>query len=129
MATLIKLPPEVLRQIVLLVHDGTIKHRFVAYEPPLHRYELKGTNFRSNLSSLRQVNRLFHGIITPILFQHVVICYSGGTQRLQQLSKSLALRQLVRRLEICIKVRPVENFGDYLQGLKQDKKKILRYLS
>ncbi|RSL85082.1 hypothetical protein CEP52_016247 [Fusarium oligoseptatum] len=129
MATLIKLPPEVLRQIVLFVHDGTIKHRFAAYEPPLRRYELKGTNFRSNLSSLRQVNRLFHGIITPILFQHVVICYGSGTQRLQQLSKSLPLRQLVRRLEICIKVRPVENFGDYLQGLKQDKKKILRYLS
>ncbi|KAH7176201.1 hypothetical protein EDB81DRAFT_772111 [Dactylonectria macrodidyma] len=126
---IVKLPPEVLQQILLHVHDGFERHRFGGYVPPLGRYELKGINLRANLCSLRSVNRLFHQLVTPLLFQHVVISSSSGVQRFQKLSKSPLLRHLVRRLEICVEVQPVTDFGTYDAMLKKNKKKNLKYLA
>ncbi|KAH8650448.1 hypothetical protein BGZ61DRAFT_577923 [Ilyonectria robusta] len=129
MAALIKLPTEVLQQILLHVHDGFQRHRFGRYHPPLGRYELKGINHRANLCSLRSVNRLFNQLVTPLLFQHAVITSSSGVTRLQQLSKNPSLRGLVRRLEICVEVQPITDFDAFDAKLKTNEDKNLKYLA
>ncbi|KAF4445623.1 hypothetical protein F53441_10687 [Fusarium austroafricanum] len=80
---------------------------------------------RAYLISMRAVSRLFCQLITPILFQHVIIfsgnhvianegrgmivpSRTGGTRetgaaRLERLSMDPSLRKLVRRLEFCVK--------------------------
>ncbi|KAH7142787.1 hypothetical protein B0J13DRAFT_596110 [Dactylonectria estremocensis] len=128
MATLTRLPPEVLQQILLHVHDGFQRHPLGGYHPPLGRYELKAMNYRANLSSLRSVNWLFHQLVTPLLFQHALISGGSGVKRLQQLSKNASLRRLVRRLEICVEVRPVTGFDAYSANLKMNEDKNLSYL-
>ncbi|KAF5006736.1 hypothetical protein FDECE_6913 [Fusarium decemcellulare] len=129
MALLTKLPNEVLQQILLRVHDGFERHRFAGFSPPLGRHELKGINHRRNLCALRRVNRKLCELVTPLLFQHIVITCSSGTQRLQQLSRDPRLRRLVRRLEICVEVRPVNDFSSFEAKLKKNKKKSLKYLA
>ncbi|KAF4470613.1 hypothetical protein FALBO_2479 [Fusarium albosuccineum] len=129
MALLTRLPPEVLQQILLCVHDGFERHRFSGFYPPLGRHELKGINHRRRLCALRRVNRKLCELVTPLLFQHIVITSSSGVLRLQQLSRDPRLRRLVRRLEICVEVRPVNLFSVYEMELKKNKKKNLRYLA
>ncbi|KPM45275.1 hypothetical protein AK830_g1289 [Neonectria ditissima] len=127
MTTIIKLPPEVLREILRHVHDGIERHRYARRYPPPDRFELKGIDFRENLCSLRSVNRVFHKLVTPLLFQHALITSGSGVLRLQQLSKS-PLRRLVRRLEICVEVHPVADFDLYETKLEENKDRNLMYL-
>ncbi|KAF4465463.1 protease inhibitor [Fusarium albosuccineum] len=91
------------KQILGLVHDGVVKNAQMGYEPPPRRFELKGTNLRRNLASLRMVSRAFRDLVTPLLFQHVVVKLLGkGSYSLnafQELSRS-PLRRLVHRLEL-----------------------------
>ncbi|KAH6995368.1 hypothetical protein EDB80DRAFT_729027 [Ilyonectria destructans] len=128
MTTLLRLPPEVLQQIPLHVHDGVERHFLSRHHLPLGRYELQARNHRANLSCLRLVNRLFHQLVTPVLFQHAVISGDSGVKRLQQLSKIPSLSRLVRRLEICVKVKPVNGFEEYFSDLKRDEDRNLAYL-
>ncbi|KAJ4085192.1 hypothetical protein NW756_008574 [Fusarium oxysporum] len=144
MPSLERLPPEILQEIVSYLHDGYERPRFGGYEPPLAQHEIIGIKRRSYLTSLRAVNRLFSQIITPILFQHAII-YSGsiitrwgvtavtskgvtGTARLVKLSKDPSLRKIVRRLEICLKVRGPNGFQDY-KPATEEKDKDLEYLA
>ncbi|KAF9768986.1 hypothetical protein IL306_013651 [Fusarium sp. DS 682] len=144
MPSIERLPPEILQEIVSYLHDGYERHRFGGYEPPLGQHEITGINRRSYLTSLRAVNRLFCQIITPILFQHAIIYSSSvvtkwgitavtssgitGAARLVQLSKEPSLRKIVRRLEICLKVRSANNFQDYKPAV-EEKDKDLEYLA
>lgn len=85
-------------------------------------------NHRANLSCLRLVNRLFHQLVTPLLFQHAVISSKSGVKRLQQLSRIPLLSRLVRRLEICVDVEPVNGFDEYIADLKRNEDRNLAYL-
>ncbi|EWY84163.1 hypothetical protein FOYG_13931 [Fusarium oxysporum NRRL 32931] len=144
MPSLERLPPEILQEVVSYLHDGYERHRFGGYDPPLGQHEIAGIKRRSYLASLRAVNRLFCQIVTPILFQHAII-YSGsvitrwgvtavtskgvtGTARLVKLSKDPSLRKIVRRLEICLKVRGPNDFQDYKPAI-EEKDKDLEYLA
>ncbi|KAF5667068.1 hypothetical protein FHETE_5771 [Fusarium heterosporum] len=123
--------------IVSYAHDGYYQHPFARFELPLGQYELTGINQRKILCSLRSVNKLFHQLVTPVLFQHVVI--SGrhvfginskensiadgsapndktrvyGAQRLQRVAKQPFICKLVRRLEISLIIREVDHYADY----------------
>ncbi|KAM0201476.1 hypothetical protein ACHAQI_011270 [Fusarium lateritium] len=111
MATITKLPPEVLQEVFSYVHDGLGTPPFPTFtsrQSSLGQYKSKAINFKKNLVSSRQVNRLFRQVANPLFFQHVVICTGNvksstgvnGTIRLQQLAKEPELREMVRRLEI-----------------------------
>ncbi|KAM0354786.1 hypothetical protein ACHAPU_000607 [Fusarium lateritium] len=127
--------------IVSYTHDGHDRHRLAGYERPLGQHELNSINQRKTLCSLRSVNKLLHQLVTPILFQHVVISGrsdSGtdsegddgytpidqtrvyGTQRLQQVSKDPLICKLVRRLEISVMIRRVSHWVDYQPRSKQE---------
>ncbi|UPK93003.1 hypothetical protein LCI18_003938 [Fusarium solani-melongenae] len=101
MATLTRLPPEVLRQIILHAHDPWVKRRpfgdYDSYEAPPRRYELKAPKLCKNLRSLRLVDHTLCQAVTPLLFRHVVISVNGGIDRLLSLSRS-PLRRFVLRL-------------------------------
>ncbi|KAL6407578.1 hypothetical protein AUP68_08597 [Ilyonectria robusta] len=127
MATLLRLPPEVLQQIPLHVHDGVPIYPFSGHQPRPGRYELKAMNHRANLTCLRLVNRRFHQLVTPLLFQHAVISAKSGTKRLQQLSRVPLLSRLVRRLEICVDVESVDDY-ERIPDREGDEPKNLAYL-
>ncbi|KAJ4168392.1 hypothetical protein NW754_002264 [Fusarium falciforme] len=127
MSTVLILPPEVLQQILLHAHDGLRRRQFGGFESPPRRYELKGIDFRKNLSSLRLVNRAFCDLVTPLLFQHVAISFDSGIDRLRAISKS-PLRRLVRRLDLCVKLRPVSGFESYWAAIEDETDEYLAYL-
>ncbi|KAF4946642.1 hypothetical protein FGADI_11031 [Fusarium gaditjirri] len=144
MPSLDKLPTEILQEVVLYLHDGYERHNFGGYDPPLSQHEIVGIKRRTYLKNLRAVNRRFCQIVTPILFQHAII-YSGslmtrwgvttvtsngvtGTARLVQLSKDPSLRKIVRRLEICLKIRGPNDFQIYNPPL-EERDKDLEYLT
>ncbi|PNP76049.1 hypothetical protein FNYG_10607 [Fusarium nygamai] len=144
MSSLERLPPEILQEIVSYLHDGYERHHFGGYDPPLGQHEIAGIKRRSYLASLRAVNLLFYDIVTPILFQHAII-YSGsvirrwgvtavtsngvtGTARLVKLSKNPQLREIVRRLEICLKIRGPNDFQEY-KPVIEEKDKDLEYIA
>ncbi|KAF5641446.1 uncharacterized protein FTJAE_4098 [Fusarium tjaetaba] len=129
MSLLERLPPEILQEIVSYLHDGYEPPRYGGYDPPLGQHEIVGIKRRTYLASLRAVNLLFYDVVTPILFQHAII-YSGsvvrrlgvtavtssgvtGTARLVKLSKNPQLREIVRRLEICLKIKGPNDFQEY----------------
>lgn len=76
-------------------------------------YEHRGANLRRNLCSLRLVNRQFHELVSPVLFQHVLISSATGITRLEQISKNPVLRRFVRRLELCITQQARNRFFPY----------------
>ncbi|KAI1042107.1 hypothetical protein LB505_007212 [Fusarium chuoi] len=144
MSSLERLPPEILQEIVSYLHDGYERHHFGGYDPPLGQHEVAGIKRRSYLASLRAVNGLFYDFVTPILFQHAII-YSGsvitrwgvtavtisgvtGTARLVKLSKNPQLREIVRRLEICLKIRGPNDFQDY-KPVIEERDKDLEYIA
>ncbi|KLP01959.1 uncharacterized protein Y057_7803 [Fusarium fujikuroi] len=144
MSSLERLPPEILQEIVSYLHDGFERHHFGGYDPPLGQHEVAGIKRRSYLASLRAVNGLFYDVVTPILFQHAII-YSGsvitrwgvtavtssgvtGTARLVKLSKNPQLREIVRRLEICLKIRGPNDFQDY-KPVIEERDKDLEYIA
>ncbi|KAH6951868.1 hypothetical protein DER45DRAFT_636081 [Fusarium avenaceum] len=111
MASITKLPPEVLQEVFSCVRDELGTPPFptsISQQPSLGQYQSKTVNSKKSLSSLRRVNRLFRQVANPLFFQHVVICAGNvkssnsisGTTRLQQLAKEPELREMVRRLEI-----------------------------
>ncbi|KAF4990837.1 hypothetical protein FGRMN_8218 [Fusarium graminum] len=115
---------EVLLEVVSYTYDGYERHRFGGYDPPLGQHELRGINRRDNLCALRCVNKLLHQLVTPILFQHVMIYGSTastihgknsvhGATRLQRLAKEPSVCKLVRRLEISLLLRRVGQFETY----------------
>ncbi|KAH6975008.1 hypothetical protein BKA56DRAFT_589903 [Ilyonectria sp. MPI-CAGE-AT-0026] len=128
MATLLRLPPEVLQHILLHVHDGVERHAFSGHQRRPGRYELQAMNHRANLTCLRLVNRRFHQLVTPLLFQHAVISAKSGTKRLQQLSRTPLLSRLVRRLEICVDVQPVNGHEEHIADLRRNEDRNLAYL-
>ncbi|KAF5588638.1 hypothetical protein FPANT_6556 [Fusarium pseudoanthophilum] len=144
MSSLERLPPEILQEIVSYLHDGYERHRFGGYDPPLGQHEIAGIKRRSYLASLRAVNLLFYDLVTPILFQHAII-YSGsvirrwgvtavtssgvtGTARLVKLSKNPQLREIVRRLEICLKIKGPNDFQEY-KPVIEERDKDLEYMA
>ncbi|CVK94926.1 uncharacterized protein FMAN_13206 [Fusarium mangiferae] len=144
MSSLERLPPEILQEIVSYLHDGYERHHFGGYDPPLGQHEVAGIKRRPYLASLRAVNGLFYDFVTPILFQHAII-YSGsvttrwgvtavtssgvtGTARLVKLSKNHQLREIVRRLEICLKIRGPNDFQDY-KPVIEERDKDLEYIA
>ncbi|KAF5967679.1 hypothetical protein FCOIX_11806 [Fusarium coicis] len=144
MSSLERLPPEILQEIVSYLHDGYERHHFGGYDPPLGQHEIAGIKRRSYLASLRAVNLLFYDLITPILFQHAII-YSGsvikrwgvtavtshgviGTARLVKLSKNPQLREIVRRLEICLKIKGSNDFQEY-KPVIEERDKDLQYIA
>jgi hypothetical protein len=129
---------------VSYLHDGYERHHFSGYDPPPGQHEIAGIKRRSYLASLRAVNLLFYDIITPILFQHAII-YSGsvikrwgvtavtsngvtGTARLVKLSKNPQLREIVRRLEICLKIKGPNDFQEY-KPVIEERDKDLQYIA
>lgn len=67
-------------------------------------------------------------MVTPLLFQHAVITAKGGTKRLQQLSRAPLLSRLVRRLEICVDVEPVNGHQEHMAELRRNEDRNLAYL-
>ncbi|RSL53410.1 hypothetical protein CEP54_010418 [Fusarium duplospermum] len=132
MATLTKLPPEVLRQIFLHTHDSWIQHRpfedYESYQAPLRRFELKAPKVRKNLCSLRLANRALCEAATPLLFRHIVISVESGIDRFLALSKS-PLRRLVLRLELDARARWVYDDRGYLQDYKIAEGECLAYMT
>ncbi|KAF5529259.1 hypothetical protein FNAPI_13934, partial [Fusarium napiforme] len=130
--------------IVSYLHDGYEHHHFGGYDPPLGQHEIAGIKRRSYLASLRAVNLLFYDVVTPTLFQHAII-YSGsvikrwgvtavtsngvtGTARLVKLSKNPQLSEIVRRLEICLKIKGPNDFQEY-KPVIEERDKDLQYIA
>ncbi|KAG8673784.1 hypothetical protein FPOAC2_07256 [Fusarium poae] len=147
MASIESVPPEILAEIPLILHDAGEQEE----------YEIDRLTWRKDLMSLRAVNRMFRDLVNPLLFGRAII-FSGrpvklpqnpfvrpmpchtymfreiGISRLQGLASDPSISKLVRRLEFdgiphLELLDYLENTGAQLGTFREEDRRFLARIS